>query len=491
MPWSSKRGRAVILAPTAWGLRNIVLSGALDRLRAELGAVTLLASGTADSALAEVWDDGGAPSDVLHTQVTSDASSTRRRVTALLHASFGRRYRISTYEIFSRWRQRDAAAWQRFRHRLLRGLTLVTSRQPFYRWQIGYLERDCLRAPKTAAVVRQLEQLRPTLLVSTSCIVSDELPYILAARQLGIPTLGCVLSFDNLSSKSVLPTFDHYAVWGRSMREEVLRFYPDRDPARIHVTGSPQFDFHLREDCRWSRARTLQELGLRPSDRYVLHAANSENYTPTEPALVAAFAKVSAAVPELRDHRIVVRPHPADDLRRWSGVGDQDGRIVVAPPRDERAKFATSDAQARLVSTVRHADVCVNMASTMSLDAAVLGTPVVCIGFALKQGSLEDWLAGACYRTDHFRPVAVSGGVRLATSMGDLVAETARYARDRSRDQAARVRLVEDVCGLVDGRAGQRIAELIVRLATPTTDLAGAEAPREAESRMGMTGTTA
>jgi hypothetical protein len=139
---------------------------------------------------------------------------------------------------------------------------------------------------------------------------------------------------------------------------------------------------------------------------------------------------------------------------------------VLAPAREAGASFATEEAQARLVSSVLHADVCINMASTISLDAAILDTPVVCVGFALVLGSLEDWLASACYQTDHYEPIASSGGVRVARSLQDLIAETTQYVDSRQRDREGRLRLVRELCGPADGHAGSRIAALISKLAS-------------------------
>ncbi len=462
---STRPGRVVILAPTAWGLRNMALSGALDRLRENLGSVTLLASDQANNALAEQWnDDSEAESLVRCSRIP--VGFLPYAISALLHASFGQRFGIASYRIFGRWRRRDATRWQQLRYEWLRGLATVTGREPIFGWQIRYLERVALRSDAAREITAQLQRLRPSLVVSTSCVVSDEVPYILAARRLGIPTLGCILSFDNLTSKSVLPTFDHYAVWAPRMGEEVVRFYPDRDPERIHVTGTAQFDFHQRPEYRWSRERTIRDLGLAPGERYLLYAANSATYTPTEPDLIAAFAEACDRTPSLRRHRIVVRPHPADDPERWSGVAALHGRISLARPRAVGSPFATAEAQARLVSSMLHADVCLNMASTMSLDAAVLDTPIVCVAFAHRPDSEEAWLARACYRTEHFEPVAASGGVRVARSAEELVQHTASYVEDRGRDREGRARLVRDICGVTDGRAGQRVADLIIALAT-------------------------
>ena len=258
------------------------------------------------------------------------------------------------------------------------------------------------------------------------------------------------------------------------MREEVRRLYPDRDPASIRVTGTAQFDVHRRPDLRWSRERTLGELALAPEDRYVLYAANCATYTPTEPELIREYLRRMRSHPVLHRHRLVVRPHPADDAARWHGLAGLGDGLVVSRPHADDGRFSSESAQARLIGSLAHADVCVNMASTMTLDAAVLDTPVVCVAFAARPGGLEHWLAGACYQTSHYAPIAASGGVRLARSMDGLVQETAEYVLHPERDRAARARLVTDLCGPADGAAAERVARLIRSLAGPPGPVAAA-----------------
>lgn len=482
----TRRPCVVILCPTAWGIRNVVLSGMLESMREALD-VHLLTTAQADNAVSERWQGAGDEEMLCVSDTRPHRAHDLLRV--VLHASFARRHRLSTYPIFNRWRRREQAPARRLWSAAVQGLAAVGARDPLFRWQTAADRRLTRSRRNLAPIVAQLRSLSPDLVVSTSCVVRDEAAYLLAAEELGIPTLGCILSFDNLTSKGILPVFDHYAVWSARMGAEVLRLYPDRDPRGIHVTGTPQFDVHRREELRWSRATTLARLGLGPTDRYVVYAANCATYTPSEPELVRAFLKRCAAHPVLRGHRLVVRPHPGDDASRWRPLAESDRRLVMSWPRSADGRFSSEEAQARLVSTLAHADVCVNMASTMSLDAAVLDTPVVCVAFALDKGTLEHWLAGACYATTHYAPIATSGGVRIARSLDALVAETATCVQAPARDRAARARLVDDVCGPTDGDAAVRIANLIRRLVGTGPAPAGSSpAPAERGSAPAVAG---
>jgi hypothetical protein len=453
---------AAILCPTVWGVRNIVHSGLLATLRARGLRAHAIVGASGGRPLIDI----GATGDCSPLLEAPTVRSTRGKPTleALLRASFCRRHQISSYAIFNRWLRRDSTTWQRLRNAAVDALSVAGSAAPAIRWQVANLERIARRTRDFTHVRAQLAELRPALLVSTACIAGEEHPYLLVARELGIRTLGCILSFDNLTSRTVLPVFDDYAVWNERMREQVLAFYPDRDPTRVHITGTPQFDYHVRPEYRESRVATAHRLGLEPDEPYVLYAANSAFFTPSEPELVAELARRYAAVPELARHRIVVRLHPLDDYGRWDSLARGGSRIVVSRPWDSMAGVFGPDDQVRLVSSLLHADVCINMASTMSLDAAALDTPVICIAFAGQRHGEEDRFCRDVYRSEHYRHIVASGGVRLARDIDTIVTETTAYVRDRTRDRAGRQALVELEIGAVDGRAGERIIALIERL---------------------------
>jgi len=300
-----------------------------------------------------------------------------------------------------------------------------------------------------------------------------EEPYLFAAKDLGIPTIGCIQSFDNLTTRSSIPFCDNYAVWNQRMRDQLLRFYPDRNPSRVYITGTPQFDFHVRHEYRWSRDITLERLGLHNTDRYILYAANLHYLNPTEPELVEELAHRCAQTPELRTHRIVIRLHPQDNYSRWDRLVGRDPRIVISRPSKRSFNFPSPESQKLLISTLLHADVCANWWSTISLDAATVDTPVVCVAFGGSQDRLTTRFCAEVYDTEFYRPVIESGGVRLAVNMDQLVAELVTYLRDRSRDRAERRRLVAEECGQVDGRAAERIANLIASIINEPTATKG------------------
>lgn len=459
---SSVAPRVVILAASPFAVRNVAHSGICSLL--------------ADAGL-RLWiltprnlpwpTDVALPQGCIHEflmpapAVRSERGLSAQR--ALLRRSFARRHGVTTQRLLERWRGANGAPSSPLRSAALDALAVPGSADPCYRWQARYLTYRTRRALQLDGVNDQLRAIDPVLLVSTACVAQGELPYILGAPTLGIPMFGCILSFDNLTSRGLLPEFDQYAVWNARMRDQVLRFYPHRSASTVHVTGTPQFDFHVRPDHRWPRSQALARLGLGGADRYVLLGANHQEFTPTEPALVIEMARRFGQVATLRDHRIVVRPHPYDDRARWTGIAERHRRIVLSWPGDADGPRAGD--QELLVNTLAHADVCLNTASTMTLDALAVGTPVVCIGFGWREGRGEDPGCRVLHFSDHYRPIIESGGVRLAEGMDQLIAEVTAYVGDRTRDADGRTRLVAEECGQMDGEGASRMAGVIARTA--------------------------
>ena len=125
-----------------------------------------------------------------------------------------------------------------------------------WRW----LERHTRPSRSLTALIGQI---RPdVVLVSPSVWPKRpvEADYIHAARRLGIPTIGYVNSWDNLTSKGtvhVLP--DMFIVWNEALAAEAVRRFTTSRASSIRVTGAPHLDhfFDLRPSMatrRTSRA---------------------------------------------------------------------------------------------------------------------------------------------------------------------------------------------------------------------------------------------
>lgn len=288
---------------------------------------------------------------------------------------------------------------------------------------------------------------------------------VMSAARHGVPTMVIVASWDNLTSKGFFPVEpDRLTVWNPIMRDEAITLH-GLAPARITVTGAPQHDVYARAPYQTKDA-FCRSLGLDPARPLIVYATQTAGTVPDEPLLVQRIHERLSAELGARV-QVLVRLHQLDHMERYARLVGREGlvfdhagtgRLGAYPDRhfDEAALR-------RLADTLAHADVVLNCASSISIDAAAVGTPVVAVAFD-PEGDVPYWRSVRRYFDfTHQQHVVRSGGVRVAPDLDALVREVRAYLADRQRDAAGRAHLVERLCHRVDGGSGKRVADAVLQ----------------------------
>jgi hypothetical protein len=115
-------------------------------------------------------------------------------------------------------------------------------------------------------------------------------------------------------------------------------------------------------------------------------------------------------------------------------------------------------------ATIANAAVVLNFASTLTVDAAILDRPVVCVGWDARPDALFPEGRSIRYaHSSHYAPLVATGGVRVARSASEAVAIVARYLDDPGLDAEARRLLVDEVAEHI-GEGGVRFGDAVLRL---------------------------
>ena len=280
---------------------------------------------------------------------------------------------------------------------------------------------------------------------------------LMSAARRGVPTMVLVSSWDNLTTSGFFPVeVDRITVWNDIMLEQAVAIH-GVPRERVVVTGAPQHDVLAHAGPFQERDAFLRSLGLDPARRVVVYTTGTEGTIASEPELVGVVTR--ALERELADVQLLVRLHQLDRMERYHAlrgqprvVFDQAGLAPVGAYQDRDFDDAQHE---RLADTLRHADVVV-------VDAAAVGTPVVCVDFEAREGVPYHASVSRFYDFTHQRPVVESGGVTRAPSPEALVAAISRYLDDPMLDAEGRARLVREQCHVLDGRAGRRVGEAML-----------------------------
>jgi hypothetical protein len=268
--------------------------------------------------------------------------------------------------------------------------------------------------PTSRRTVRFLVRQRPDVLVLVPVLMpgSTDSAYIRAARVARVPSILCVPSWDNLSSKQkirVVP--DATAVWNDTQRREAVDLHEIPED-RVVVTGAQCFDHWFGWAAR-PRNEFAARAGFDPADPYILYVGGAIFPSSiTEPQFARRWIEdLRASDDELiRGISILVRPHPkrVDD---WRAVSFSDlGRVVVWPREGKRMPTET-EARADYHDSIWHSSVVVGVNSSAMIESAIIGRPVLTV--------LVPEFHGSQLGTLHFRYILDLGGgfVRTARSL--------------------------------------------------------------------------
>lgn len=316
-----------------------------------------------------------------------------------------------------------------------------------------------------------LRRLQPDVVVTaTAGVVVSDIRLIRRARAEGVPSVTFTQGWDNLTSKTIVGARpDALIVWNARMRDEAVALH-GFSADQITVTGPPHFDPYFLRTGWIDRAAFLRSLGLDPAKRIVLYATSPRRYFTDSLEVTELLIRANEAGEFGPDVQLVIRLHPqviqgqdADDLGAWERFR---GRVYLDMPRGATGLAAdyTPDGIAHIAQLLDAAAVTINVASSITIDAAIFDTPVVNLRFDAQPGRPYLKSVRRQYDTDHYKQVLQTGAVRLADSPAGLVAEVRRYLADPSHERAERARLIRELCYRTDGRAGARVAEAIVRI---------------------------
>jgi hypothetical protein len=320
-----------------------------------------------------------------------------------------------------------------------------------------------------------LTALRPDLLVLPNPFGSAEALYLIHAKELGIPTACQMLSWDNITSKGTpVDMPDYFISWGPIMTQEIVDWY--RFPReKVYECGVSHFDVYHRTDEFTPRPTLLAELGLPIEDPYILYGMGPEYACPNEVDILEELVKRVTKDAFVRPCSLVIRPHPQTIRGRYAQDPQQLERLrrltgprvaLDVPPvlSDELAWDLPKSDMFRLASLLHGSAMCLNANSTLSLDACMVDRPVIDVAFDGWEELPYRRSARRGLDYIHMAKLLALGGIRVARCFDDLESHINAYLNNPALDQAGRARSVSQECGMQDGRAAERIADVLARL---------------------------
>jgi CDP-glycerol glycerophosphotransferase (TagB/SpsB family) len=274
-------------------------------------------------------------------------------------------------------------------------------------------------------------------------------------------------SWDNFTNK-LLPVrqADRLVAWNDIMKEQAVTLHGYR-PEAVTVTGAPQFDAHFRKDARTPREAFFRRIGADPSRRLIVLTTTPRSlYSDHDHVLQALVTAMQAGI--FGEAQILVRLHPRDEFAAYEPFRSTPHVIIEKPFRDSvrvadgLAIDVMPEHQRHLGDTLQYADVVVNVASTITIEACIFDTPVVNICFDGPQPTPFVRSATRYYSFTHYVNITSRSAVRVADSPDAMVDSVRRYLEQPSLDAEGRRQVVRDQCQFTDGQSSARVVKAVL-----------------------------
>lgn len=309
------------------------------------------------------------------------------------------------------------------------------------------------------------EKYQPDLVFYTT-IYSRDLCLEVGARQRGVKAVSFILSWDNPTTKGPFPVRpDRVVLWNEVLRDELMRYHEFRAD-QLCVAGVPQFDIYTNREPYLTREQFFAKWKLDPAKRLITYTTGTPGTAPFDDEIVDLLYQRMQAGAFKQPAQLLVRLHPKDVYDIYKRFENKPDFVLQLPGRRAKTNDSWNPTQQDmygLAETMLYSDVVVNIASTTTIDAACLDTPVVNVAFdGFKEKPYEE----SCrryYEYEHYKRVVNTGGFKISYSIDELVQHIQLYLDDPKLDSHGRARIREEQCWKLDGRAGRRIADYLIR----------------------------
>ena len=313
------------------------------------------------------------------------------------------------------------------------------------------------------------DQYRPDLVLFTR-VFGTNVHVIKEAKRRGIRVVCLVESWDNLTSKgpmSVIP--DRLVAWNAINKGEACSLHQFREED-VLIGGVPQFDLYEDTALFGSREDFLRRLNIDPKVKLVTYATCTEGNATEE---IETIEYIYEAVRRGRVKgpcHLLLRLHPISSptlvKQYFSRFEGKPGITVQRPGRPSRLHDGwdpTWSDMVELAQTLHHSDVLTNIASTITLDAAYLDTPIVCVAFdgnSRKKGYFES--CRRIYDYSCWQNVLKTGGVRVASDLEETIQWVNAYLDNPDLDSEGRERIKQEQAHFFDGKSAERMARIVL-----------------------------
>lgn len=307
-----------------------------------------------------------------------------------------------------------------------------------------------------------IKQFQPQVVLSPHVSEGFGRRLVAAAQSLGVETVGNMASWDN-PYRPLKSRTDIVTCWSEETKRTLcsLDAYLEDE---VKVIGAPAFDAYFGDGGHWSKKELCSHLGLDPNRPIILYATLGQ-FRPfmDETGTFAGLLKGLDKGLIRGNPQVILRLHPLSRLPYFERfLGRYDLVVSRYTGYEPGMMWAPSLEEVKLAGNLmRHADVCVSPGSTMTIEPAIFDTPTVLPVMNLYTPEAYRAFFKRIWLEGHFKMIVDNDWVPLVYTVEDLAGAVNRAIEDPAWYKHGRDAIRSTILGPLDGRATERLVDLI------------------------------
>ncbi|MBU1036484.1 CDP-glycerol glycerophosphotransferase family protein [Patescibacteria group bacterium] len=313
------------------------------------------------------------------------------------------------------------------------------------------------------------DKYNPDLVLLAHLFGDAETSMLRQAKKRGIRSVGLINSWDKITTRCMMRLLpDKAIVHNNIVKAEAIK-YVDIPPKDIEVVGIPHYDIYVTNKPT-PRENFFKDIKVNPDKRILLVCPLGKTYSDVDIEMIDAIVEFQLKGLLLDDIQIIVR-FPPNDIIDTGKINNKDKLILIQPgvrlssDKERRVDWDMNNNDIQyLLDTLHYMSLIVCHASTLAIDSSVFDKPI--INYCLKpKGKILPFRdARWIYGLNHYQSILNSGGVRVVKSKEELLEWINRYLGNSQIDRQGRKRIVEEQCWKLDGKAGERAANFLLKI---------------------------
>ncbi|TDE11601.1 CDP-glycerol glycerophosphotransferase family protein [Dyadobacter psychrotolerans] len=242
---------------------------------------------------------------------------------------------------------------------------------------LQFLRRQIISVTQKNSTLDDLTHYQFSGVISSSPLDVRENTIVNFLKQKSISSLAVIISWDNLTSKGIINAdHDHVFVWNEFMAAEYLRFYAvfKTVQSKIHITGIPRFDIYFQPNSIDSLC-FREKYQILSSNKIILFATSAFIHSPNQADIVQHLTEY---VSEKENLTLIIRCHAGDDCEKYKKF---ESLTFIRIWHPERSNIPDLNVLQDLAEMLKNCDLCIQVASTIRLEAAACNKPVISIAY--------------------------------------------------------------------------------------------------------------